>query len=1389
MAISSFSFVLGKGGVFTINPKKALVLVALAVIAFLLINWSSDVNPNSDDVEEKNGAVVDETLELYNIQLERPLSSSESDELARKVDWMGRLDGDSILVRTGAKNLDKLKELPYIQKINTYQPEEKMTGELKDSAEKNPTDSVQSPNEKQIELTLTLVKAEDKPYVVELVEQLGGVTTNGKDTADCYLRVRLPFTNLEQAAASSQVLYIEQYSQPEFLNDRARDVTGAAPLSIPNFFTPGGLTGKNTIVGLADSGLDTGKLGTLHPDLRNDNGKRPRVLMINSLAGVEQPVDKIGHGTHMAGTIAGSGAASGGKYAGIAPDASIYFQGIVDANGAIIPPHDLNRLFMPAYDAGVRIHVNGWGSKNNQYISSSSQVDEFVRRHADFLPIFGSGNFGPSAGTLTAEANSKNALVIGASRSPRPVFDNDTGSTFQAAEFSSGGPTADGRIKPELLAPGTSIISACSSLVESNLPNREEYTRMQGTSMATAVAGGNAILLAEYFQRYTDFDEPSAALFKAVLINGARSLEGDVQRVGFGLLDMAGTVLALQQGLFELEDDRSGIAEGDTKTSEFNIESSATPFKATLAWTDPPAMPGAKKTLVNNLDLVVTGPDGKKYLGNDSSGRGDQDDKNNVEQVIINKPAPGKYKIEVHGTSVDAKASTVLNMDKQDFALAYGQPPLQDVVAQDEKDKLKLTSGKTIDKPENIKTALNGKIVSGDILPGSDIYLSGLSETPETALAVGRSWQASGIKALSSDVGTIMVRINSDYREGGYYIDEHAQNTIKLNGIKLSSGVGIPPGASIESSINPTTQKLWQVRASSQEVEGVVKSLDWDNRQLELLNYKEQFTVASELNVIFNDQIAGGDPESAPFGAPVPGDKTNIVPGMPVRLILGQDGLVYHMEVERRVILGNISAVNDKDGKFSLTTGGEYRVLPGIKLVRDNQEVPLSALQPGDLVMGVIVPGGNNALTLSAYSTCIYGRVYFAGQNTLYITDNNLLNREYKFTRDTLVYRWGLASDTALLAPGQWARLIINPQNGILLRVDIAETEFQGREVVGSYNRKDNLLITKSGHRYIITAKTSISKNGYPVQAVDLLPGEEVDLVALHGRDDNPRTLALIEAHSPPEAADLSLLVESTIPFEEFCIVKGKTSASRLIAWRADGGSEAVTLTNGEFYYPVYYPNGGGVQLVAVDEKTGAVTGVRVKLPDHQGMFFNDVTGHWAEIDILGLASRNMLEGYGDNSFRPDRPISRAEFTVMLSRLLGGHNNDMPQLGYEDNAEIPEWAISSVRVANGRGLVTGYEDNTFRPRALLNRAEAAVMFVRLAQVLNVASDEKEPPPEYGDAQSIPDWARTSVNAAGQAGLLGGRTDGKFAPQANITRAETAAVLNRLLYRVSRQLRE
>ncbi|MBC7325875.1 MAG: S8 family serine peptidase, partial [Moorella sp. (in: Bacteria)] len=193
--------------------------------------------------------------------------------------------------------------------------------------------------------------------------------------------------------------------QVSFLNDRVSSLIGSTALTSRGFVRPEGLTGAGQVVALADSGLGNGRIDNPHPDLKSEPGQTPKVIMLKSWTGRETAEDINGHGTHMAATIAGTGAASGGKYAGVAPQARLYFQAILDQENQPSPPNDLFALFSPAYAAAARIHVDGWGGKGNFYSSGASQVDAFIRSHPDFLVIFGAGNGGPGEGTLTSEAN------------------------------------------------------------------------------------------------------------------------------------------------------------------------------------------------------------------------------------------------------------------------------------------------------------------------------------------------------------------------------------------------------------------------------------------------------------------------------------------------------------------------------------------------------------------------------------------------------------------------------------------------------------------------------------------------------------------------------------------------------------------------------------------------------------------------------------------------------------------------------------------------------------------------------------------------------------------------------------------------------------------------
>lgn len=1371
----------GVTGTFNFRRLWIILIIIAAIAAIGLYDNKPDTNNDHTAINNNQPENVESApVELYLVELEKNLDGSEVPRIRQMVEWAGELHNSLLPVRMNAGQAEALEELTFIKSVSLYPAERKLSGELSaPSGEADPDGAGDAGQNGMLEAVVTLVAESDKQNATELVESLGGAVTSGAGEPGRYLRIKIPRAALEQLKASSAVLYIEQYNRPELLNDRARDIVAARPLAVNNFITDSALNGSGQIIGLADSGLDTGSMSNLHPDLENPAGGKPKVLMLKSWAGVETPADTEGHGTHMAGTLVGGGKASGGKYAGLAPEANLYFQGIVDAEDNPAPPLDLRTLFQPAYEAGVRVHVNGWGRKKNTYNSPAAQIDNFVFNHPDFLAVFAAGNSGTQAGGLTTEANSKNALTVGASLSPRPVFDNVTGGTASVAGFSSRGPAEDGRIKPELVAPGTNIISTASRVVEGSLPGRPEYTTMHGTSMASAVTGGAAALLRQYFQEKAGMREPSAALLKAALINGAQRLEGTPGAAGFGLLDIGSTVMALENRLFDVADNATGVSAGDSITYEQTVAHGGAPFKATLAWTDPAAAPGSPLTLVNDLDLEVIAPDGKKYYGNDFDARGLRDGRNNVEQVYIPDPQPGTYKIIVRGESLMEDTSRGQGVT-QDYALVFGRLPAREVAGEVTGEGILLAGGNTLAQPESLSVLVNDELLPGENLPptGADLYLTGSPEDPGQVYAVARTERVDGIKALTINNLPVLVRVNLEYREGGRAIDSRARDALILNGCPVDGGQTIPPGVSLYSYVNPRSQTIWRAEITSREESGIYASYDPASRQIKLLDHEEPYTLAEQASVSFTDVIVDGDPAELPFGASASAGLDNLLPGMPLNIALGADGKVYNLSVKRNMVIGRVTGLEPGKGTLALSSGSGYHVISGIKITRDGAPAGLEDIKKGDLAMLDLIPGSGQVLGLTVYSDVMHGRVIYTENDTLYLMENNKGFDMFRFHPEVKVFRWGMSSGTAILSPGQWVRAVRDPVSGQVLRVDVAEYAGRAQSVFDSFYPATNLVKTADDDSFRLSSVTKITKDNIPVRAGDLLPGEPVSVISLYGPDGGKIAVAL-EAQTLPEAETPGLRVQSTIPFESFSMVTGSTTASRLYAWYPDGSSEEITIAAGEFYYPVQADKAGEIRLTAVDGKTGGVASVKLNLP-RQEKSFSDIENHWAETDIRQLVSRGMLSGYPDGNFGPDKAITRLEFTVMLARLLGT-GGSTAELPYKDADKIPDWAKKSVALACLRGLVQGYEDNTFRPQDFITREEAASLLVRAYDILEGLPELPGASPPYADGEAIAEWARAAVRQARQLGLFTGRAENRFTPKANITRAETAASLNRFLF--------
>ena len=503
---------------------------------------------------------------------------------------------------------------------------------------------------------------------------------------------------IDAAASWPDVEWIEPQLEYHASNDKAAQTNMMNVAPVWNAIGDGGLglTGAGQIVGVADSGLDLGSTVNVHEDFAG------RVLagygwVNRNYDPTNSWMDASGHGTHVCGSILGDGAKSGGLYKGMAREARFVFQGCQSPSSSYFDglPDDLTLLFGQAFDDGVRIHSDSWGgTANGAYPDLSAGVDEFAWQHQDFLAVFAAGNSGRDAnadgvidpGSVEAPATAKNCLCVGAAvnyrsegghsgdtwgegwpeKYPAEPIAGDKISSLSVpqglAAFSSRGPTTDGRIKPDIVAPGTDVISVRSRGTANEgwgvVAWNTNYLFNGGTSMATPLTSGALVLAREWLQRDRGMADPPAALLKALLVAGARDMSpgqygtGQYREIwprpdrsqGFGHVDLVASLAPGDDAFLTLVTNKLSKT-GAVWTDTFDVGAvRAGKYVLALAWQDYPGALGAGKTLVNDLDLSVTTPSGEVLHPNKLDA---PDRANNVELVEFEAAETGAYGVRV----------------------------------------------------------------------------------------------------------------------------------------------------------------------------------------------------------------------------------------------------------------------------------------------------------------------------------------------------------------------------------------------------------------------------------------------------------------------------------------------------------------------------------------------------------------------------------------------------------------------------------------------------------------------------------------------------------------------------------------------------------------------
>ncbi|KAK3321813.1 putative subtilisin, partial [Apodospora peruviana] len=582
------------------------------------------------------------------------------------------------------------------------------------------------------------------------IAQAAGIQPSTVVVEDGAVHLRVGLDRLESVAVLDEVRVVHVANEATLFNNVARQILNVeSPVSSSATGPTSKYRGKGQIVCVADTGFDKGSTTDVHDAFAG----RVKALYSwgrrTNTGGATDDLD--GHGTHVCGSVLGSGHHSTqGRIEGTAPEAELIVQSLFsrwnpfsstspDLGG--IPKTSLSWLFTQAYDDGARIHTNSWGSGlppktkiQRPYDGRSESIDQFVWDHQDMTILFAAGNDGQDAtgpqerldGTvnprsLGAEAASKNCITVGATENLRPDLrlggqsntrpytyggfwstrfacnplkdDHMANNPDGLAAFSSRGPTAENRLKPDVVAPGTAILSTRSrsklytaSVDQVGVSDDPGYMYLAGTSMATPLVAGTCALIREALlaNGYSDVQpdgrtkNPTGSLVKALLINGAVPIKGQYMPLdesflrhggpnphsGFGRVDLAGSLPNKPNDPYSGYD--IGVADEDNEDSLAHVEipipddheksssigDKGLTFKITLVYAD---LPGGE--LQNDLNLLVI-IGGEQRNGNQSAaaaaavaaaahdpsaGKG-FDRRNNVEQVLwegITIPAAG----------------------------------------------------------------------------------------------------------------------------------------------------------------------------------------------------------------------------------------------------------------------------------------------------------------------------------------------------------------------------------------------------------------------------------------------------------------------------------------------------------------------------------------------------------------------------------------------------------------------------------------------------------------------------------------------------------------------------------------------------------------------------
>ena len=504
------------------------------------------------------------------------------------------------------------------------------------------------------------------------------------------MTIRVSAAMINVIAAMDAVVNVEPYIEPTLNSERqAQEMAGNLNPAGTAAGGPGYLDWFNAhefpttpssypILTVTDDGVDNGTIAPVDQVLREAGLTAGTSRLVSNFnATGDAGANSVGGHGHINSTIAagfdvGLGVLDAGLYIralGINPYGRIAGTRIFNASGTYNLTNVGNTdagLIRAEYNQGAMLSTNSWGAAVGGAYNASAQAYDAGTRDASLLNagsqplffIFSAGNSGPSGTTVGSPGTAKNVLTVGASEgsdndgtdgcaTPASSADN----IQQIVGFSSRGPCADGRRKPEIVAPGTHVTGRANPapgylgnlVCDRYWPaGQTVYARSSGTSHSTPAVAGMATLAWNFLDRVYGITAPSPAMLKAYVIHSARYLVATGGNLpspaqGYGFADMDS---AFSPTTARLIVDQTNIfgGTGESQTTSGSIADPTKPVRITLAWTDP-AGTTAGSAWVNDLNLTVdvggTVYKGNVFTGANSTTGGVSDTANNYECVFL----------------------------------------------------------------------------------------------------------------------------------------------------------------------------------------------------------------------------------------------------------------------------------------------------------------------------------------------------------------------------------------------------------------------------------------------------------------------------------------------------------------------------------------------------------------------------------------------------------------------------------------------------------------------------------------------------------------------------------------------------------------------------------